>query len=155
MGKNIIYIIFVLLMGMSSCKQEVDIAAEEEEIKSVNEKQLVAFKAFDYEGEAAVWAHEPYIVYGPPDTMKIGWENLSAHYKENFENWKRDQNFIVNQMNASNYDIHINGNIAFVTYDEFAELVSNGEKTTSQTGSLKYFEKKNGQWKIIGVFPIP
>jgi ketosteroid isomerase-like protein len=155
MSKRIIYIIFVLLMGMFSCKQELNIAAEEEAIKSVNEKQLVAFKAFDYEGESAVWAHEPYIVYGPTDTMKIGWENLSAHYQENFKNWKRDQNFIVNQMTASNYDIRVNGNIAFATYDEFHEIVSNDEKTTSQSRSLKYFEKKNGQWKIIGVFPIP
>ena len=53
----------LLMIIFYGCQQQVDIEAEEAAIKAVNEKQMSAFIARDYEEEAEVWVQEPYIVH--------------------------------------------------------------------------------------------
>jgi ketosteroid isomerase-like protein len=139
------------IIFLFGCQPQVDIAAEEAAIKAVNEKNMAAANAADYEGEAEVWAHEPYIVHGFYEPVKVGWDTLSAHYKTTFSN--REPGLVFHARTASNYDIRMNGNIAFVLYDEHVEFTQDGEKRVNDYKTLKYFEKKNGQWKVIGVFP--
>ena len=57
-------------------------------------------------------------------------------------------------MTASNYDIRLNGNVAFVFYDQHQEYTEEGERKTDTHRELKYFEKKDGEWKVVVVIPI-
>jgi hypothetical protein len=146
--------ICIILSGMLyilGCQPTVDIEAEKAAIVAVNEKNMAAFVSRDYDGEAEVWAHEPYVVHAQGQFARVGWETISANYKTTFS--RQNPNVVWNSMTASNYDIRLNGNIACVFYDQRTETTRNGEKRTNDAKNLKYFEKKNGQWKVIGVFP--
>jgi ketosteroid isomerase-like protein len=154
MNKSIIYVLVLGSLVMLSFQQKVDIEQEKEAIKAVNQKQLDAVKAADYEGEAAVWAHEPYIVHATTagGKGKVGWDSLSAHYKKSFEERKKDPgNNVIKEITASNYDIQLSGNVAFIMYDEYAEGKWEGEDFSSKSKVVKHLIKKDGEWKITVV----
>jgi len=129
------------------------IAAEEAAIIAVNEKQMTAFITHDYQAEAEVWSQEPYIVHYESAGPNVGWEAISANYKTIF-NPGLEGGVVYHSMTASNYDIHINGNVAFVFCDQHQEYTVDGERKADSHRELKYFEKKDGQWKVIVVIPI-
>jgi ketosteroid isomerase-like protein len=154
MYKSIIYVFLLGSLVMLSCQQKVDIASEKEAIIAVNKKQLDAVKSADYEGEAAVWAHEPYIVHATTagGKGKVGWDSLSAHYKMSFEKRKKDpNNNVFREFTASNYDIKIEGNVAFIIYDEYVEGKWQGEDFSDKSKVVKHLIKKDGEWKITVV----
>jgi ketosteroid isomerase-like protein len=145
---NLCTVVFLIV-----CQQAVAGDSEEAAIKAVNEKQLTAFVNRDYGGEAEVWAQEPYIAHGNHDPVSVGWEKLSAHYKTAFAP-ESEPSVVLHSLTASNYDVHLNGNVAFVFYDQHAEYTEDGERQTMESKALKYFEKKDGQWKIIAIIPL-
>ena len=161
MKSKIIYLLAFILVGAIACEkkveiaaeEKVDIAAEEETIKAVLHKQLVAVSNLDYEGEAAVWAHEPYIYHASVGV--VGWDSLSTFYKTTFREFieKGPEYWTVRELSASNFDIHLNGNVAFVFYDEHFDGIREGEERSSVGRSLKYLEKKEGEWRIVAVLP--
>ena len=117
-------------------------------IKKVIQAQLDAAKALSYEGEAAVWAHRPYIVR----YEAVGWDSISVYYQETFkerkETFERD-NIKWTVFKASNFDIYVNGNFASVFHDQQWERTVNGEESNGDIRELKYLEKIDGEWKII------
>ena len=136
-----------------ACQQSVAAASEEAAIKAVNEKQLAAFVDRDYDGEAEVWAQEPYIVHYYAAEPDIGWQTMSSNYQTSFDP-EADPGRDYHAVTASNFDIRLNGNIAFVFYDQHEDYTEDGERITYDHRELKYFEKKDGQWKIIVVIPV-
>jgi|GEM_PF-1423303 hypothetical protein len=166
MRSKIIYLLAFILVGAIACEkkveivaeEKVDIAAEEEAIKAVLHKQLVVVSNQDYEGEAAVWAHEPYIVRHSGDSYIVGWDSLSIFYKTWFgevrEKLKEDPEYLtMREYRASNFDIHLNGNVAFVFFDEHYDYTWEGEDYSGVSRGLKYLEKKEGEWRIVAVLP--
>ncbi len=154
MRNPVIYLAILAALGLVACEQKVDVAAEEAAIKAVNQKQLDAVRTVSYEGEAAVWAHEPYIVHG----TTVGWDSLSVGYKKTFEEWKElmknePDKYHRDEWTGSNYDIHLNGNVAFIFYDEHIRGIWEGESVSTDFRRLKYLEKKDGEWKIVAVLP--
>ena len=148
-----IYVILYVIVCLSSCEQKVDFAAEEAAIIAVNEKQLTAFVARDYEGEAEVWVQAPYIVHYHAAAPDIGWQTISSNYKASFDP-EAEPVRIYHSMTASNYEIRLNGNIAIVFYDQHEDYTEEGARITNDHRELKYFEKIDGQWKIAVVIPI-
>jgi ketosteroid isomerase-like protein len=136
-----------------ACQQSVAAASEEAAIKAVNEKQLAAVVSLDYDGEAEVWAQEPYIIHASYDPYLVGWEKIGAHYRTSFAP-ESEPRSVLHVLTASNYDIHLNGNVAFVFYDQHSEYTEDGERKTGDGKLLKYLEKKNGQWRIIAIIPL-
>jgi ketosteroid isomerase-like protein len=134
-------------------QQSVADDSEEAAIKAVNEKQMAAYVGRDYDGEAEVWAQEPYIAHAGRNPPTVGWEKLSASYRTSFAP-ESEPSVVFHAMTASNYDIHLNGNVAFVFFDRHREYTVDGERKTDDGKSLKYFEKKNGQWRIIAIIPL-
>ena len=53
---------------------------------------------------------------------------------------------------CENFDIHIDGNIAFVIYDQTINGTLSGEEIHSESQVHKYIVKKDGEWKILAVF---
>ncbi|MCB7130424.1 MAG: nuclear transport factor 2 family protein [Candidatus Brocadiales bacterium] len=157
MRNPVIFLVILASLGLVACEQKVDVAAEEEAIKAVNQKQLDAVCSADYEGEAAVWAQEPYIVIRKSGRKIVGWDSLSVWYKETFEkNRELVQNepdkYRIDECSGSNYDIHLNGNAAYIHYDEHAEGIWEGEEFSNDSKVAKYLEKIDGEWKIVAVF---
>jgi len=157
MRNPIIYLVVLAALGLVACEQQVDVAAEEAAIKAVCQAQLDAFRAFDYEGEAATWAHEPYIVIRKSGNKVIGWDSLSVWYKSNFE--KRRElmknepgNYTRREFSGSNYEIHLNGNAAYIFYDQHSAGIWEGEEFSNDSKVAKYLEKIDGEWKIVAVF---
>ncbi len=148
-----IYVILYVIVCLSSCEQKVDIAAEEAAIKAVNEKQMKAFVARDYAVEAEVWVQEPYIVHYHAAAPDIGWQTISSNYQTSFDP-AADPGRVYHVMTASNFDIRLNGNIAFVFYDQHEEYTEKGERKTNDHRELKYFVKNDGQWKVVVVIPV-
>ena len=148
-----IYFILYLFVCLSSCEQKVDIAAEEAAIIAVNEKQMKAFVARDYEGEAEVWVQAPYIVHYHASGPAIGWQTISSNYKTSFDP-EAEPVRIYHSMTASNDEIRLNGNIAIVFYDQHEDYTEEGARITNDHRELKYFERIDGQWKIAVVIPI-
>lgn len=148
-----IFISFSVIVCLCSCEQNIDIAAEKAAIKAVNQKQMTAFITGDYQGEAEVWSQEPYIVHYESEGPNIGWEAISSNYETIFDP-ASETGVVYHSMTASNYDIRLNGNVAFVFYDQHQEYTEEGERKTDTHRELKYFEKKDGEWKVVVVIPI-
>ena len=142
----------LLLINIWACQQpaqQVDIEDEKEAIKKILQAQLDAVKAFSYEGEAAVWAHRPYIVR----KNTAGWDSVSVFYQKGFQEWKSEPDkYLIREYTASNFDIYVNGNFASSSQDEHFEGIWDGEETSGDSRSHKYLEKINGEWKIITLF---
>ena len=134
-------------------EQSVDLVSEEAAIIAVNEKQMAAYVARDYAGEAEVWAQEPYIVHYYSTAPDIGWETISSRYKANLDP-APESGRVYHVMTASNYDIRLNGNIAFVFYDQHEEYTEERERKADDHRELKYFVKTDGQWKVVLVIPV-
>jgi len=151
-----IHLIMVICCGiviLSSCENSVDSAAEKAAIIAVNEKQMQAFITHDYQAETEVWSQEPYIVHYQSDGSDIGWQAISSRYKTIFQP-DSETSVAYHSMTGTNYDIQLNGNVAFVFYDQHQDYTQDGERKTDSHRELKYFEKKDGQWKVIVVFPV-
>ena len=148
MRTQIFIMLIVVISGTFGCQTKTDVSAEKEAIKAVNQKQLDAMESFDYEGEAEVWLHEPYILHSTHDIR--GWDSLSVHYKEQFENMKQDPENRIS-FSAENFDVIINGNVAILSYDESSRGKLFGNEFSHNSRAYKYLIKKDGEWKILAV----
>jgi len=150
--RNLILVVLTLFIFSSCQGQKPDIAAEKNAVKSVILKQLDAFENLSYEGEAAIWAHEPHVVKESAGKVTVGWDSLSADYKMLFEAGKKDPENYTIKFKATNFDIRVNGNFAACLCDEEAKGVWQGKDYHHNTRSVKYLEKRDGEWKIVAVF---
>ncbi|RCR68717.1 hypothetical protein [Larkinella punicea] len=118
-------------------------------IKKVLYDETEGFFKRDKEKWADCWAHTPYIyfaanLYGGDFTLIKGWDNMEKQFKSQFNSSRpADSVSIYN----TNYEIHQNGKMAFVWYDQM--LIDSHGKTTSKESRV--VEKIGGKWKIIHV----
>jgi len=146
-----------VLLGTLACQQqveiaaeqakpvEVDIAVEEAAIKAVLEKQTAAYSNRNLEGEAEVWAHEPYVYRGPANGV-LGWEALRSLYDEEFRTGSGPP------WSFQNYDFHIHvaGDVAWAVYDQTKEIPNEqGELQSELAWECRILEKRAGEWKIV------
>lgn len=165
MKGKIICLFALIMVGVIACQkreekvevaaleEKVDIAAEEEAIKAALKKEMDTFKNLDYEGIASVWSHEPYIYH--QSFGIVGWDSLSIQYKTIIREVqeKGPEYATIRELSASNFDIYLNGNVAFVLYDEHYDYTYKGEESSGLRKVNKYFEKKEGEWKLVAVLP--
>lgn len=123
--------------------------SDEDAIKRVLRSETEGFFKRDKTEWAGAWAHKPYIhfaanLYGGDFMLVEGWNNLEKHFASQFKSLKVSDKVTVQN---ANYNIHKNGNMAFVTYDQ--TLLDSHGKTTSKESRV--VEKMNGEWKIINV----
>jgi len=148
MRTQIFIMLIVVISGTFGCQKKTDLSAEKEAIKAVNKKQLDAMESFNYEGEAEVWLHEPYILHSTNDIR--GWDSLSVYYREEFKKLQEDSENKI-RFNAENFDVIINGNIAILSYDESSEGTLFGDEFSNKGRAYKYLMKKDGEWKILAI----
>lgn len=152
MRSNVIYVVVLAIVGMFACEQKVDVAAEKEAIKEAIQHEFDAWIANDYEDWSTSWVHAPYIV----KRETVGWDSLSAEMKKSMETYetarKEPDKNRVDEATESNFDIHLNGNIAFVFCDGHIKGIWDGEPLTMDWKVVKYLVKEEGKWKLVTVF---
>ncbi|WP_420148790.1 hypothetical protein [Spirosoma sp.] len=146
--KNSLLVVLLLLSAVSRSLAQADNDA----IKRVLRSETEGFFKRDKAEWANAWAHTPYINFaanlsGGDFRLIQGWANLEKQFASQFKSSKVSDKVIVQN---SNYNIHQNGNMAFVTYDQTL-LDSHGKTTSKETRVL---EKLGGQWKIINVIAL-
>lgn len=139
----------VLLLSIGSV---VWAQSDEQAIKQVLRNETEGFFKRDKAQWANAWAHKPYInfaanLYGGDFMLIKGWADLEKQFANQFKSSRVSDKVVVQN---SNYTVHQNGNMAFVTYDQTL-LDSHGKTTSKETRVL---EKVNGQWKIINVIAL-
>jgi ketosteroid isomerase-like protein len=153
MSKRALCLVVLALFGAFACQpaadvpqEPVDLAAEEEAIKAVIQQQIEAWSNRNLDGEAAVWAHEPYIFRGYPTDNVVGWESLRGLYQEAFE----EGSWPPRSAEMSNYHIHIAGENAWAVYRQVTESTNEqGETQSAASWELRILEKKADQWKLV------
>ncbi len=127
---------------------EVDLAAEEEAITAVVQKQLRAFFVRSYEGEAEVWAHQPYIVrMGGTEEPEVGWDTIGAGYKTFME--ENPEPIEDLEFTHTNVNLQIHGDGAWVVYEQHLEGTVEDEPFSSDTREVRFLARLDGAWKIV------
>lgn len=126
--------------------------ADNDAIKHVLYNETEGFFTRDKARWSNAWAHVPYAnfaanLYGGDFRLIQGWSSLEKQFASQFKSSKVNDKVTVQN---ANYTIHLNGNMAFVTYDQ--TLVDSHGKTTSK--ETRVLEKLSGSWKIINVIAL-
>ncbi|MBC7572072.1 MAG: nuclear transport factor 2 family protein [Spirosoma sp.] len=124
-------------------------SADEEAIKKVVEEQTAASYARDSKAYMAAWANTPYItrVGSYPEigvTKVVGDEFRKAVT----EAYAKPGEPSKDKVTRDNWLIRINGNSAFVVFDQY-NARPNG--TTRHSVEERYLERINSEWKIVNV----
>ena len=132
----------------------VDLAAEQQAIKTVLEKQTRAFFERSSEGEEEVWAHEPYVVRmadaGEPD---VGWDRISTQYRTFMqENPKPVEDLEFTQENAH---VQIHGEGAWVVYEQHLTATLDGERISDDSREVRFLARIDRAWKIVYQYSAP
>ncbi len=158
MRNPVIYLILLATLGLVACEQKVDIAAEEAAITAAVQNETKAANDNDYDRLAAAWVHEPYVAHATwvLNEVKVGWDSLSVAFKNGIENTielktKEPDKYGV-EVALSNFNIHLDGNAAFVIHDEHVEGIWAGEEVSFDIKVVKHLLKKDGEWKLVAVF---
>lgn len=142
----------LVVLLLLSCVSGSLAQADADAIKRVLHSETEGFFRRDKVMWSNAWAHASYInfaanLYGGDFRLIKGWDELEKQFASQFKSAKVKDKVTV--QNAS-YNIHQNGNMAFVTYEQ--TLVDSHGKTHSQESRV--VEKLNGEWKIINVIAL-
>ncbi len=125
-----------------------DLAADEAAITAVVQKQTRVFFQRSYEGEADVWAQQPYIIRmvdtGKPD---IGWDTIGMMYKTFME--ENPEPIEDLEFTHTNVHLQIHGDGAWVVYEQHLEGTVEGEPFSSDTREVRFLARLDGAWKIV------
>lgn len=117
--------------------------ADETAIKTVIEAETQAWHDGNIQKEIGYWNIQPY------SRSLISLETgqvivMTSENAKNAEQTAPDGGVAAN----SNYQIHINGNMAFSTHDQ---LTTEKSGTKRYAHEMRVLEKVDGKWKIIGL----
>ena len=129
-------------------QQVGDLAADESAITAVLDKQTRSFFQRSYEGEAEVWAQQPYIVrmqdIGEPD---VGWDTIGALYKTIMEENPEPIEDLA--FTHTNINLQVHGDGAWVVYEQHLEGTVEGEPFSSDSREVRFLARLDGEWKIV------
>ena len=115
-----------------------------------------AFWDKDFEAWSLCWVRAPYVrvmgwwARGGVTVIK-GWETISSRMKEVMTE-NPEPNPTASRVRRENINLHIDGNMAWVTFDQFGE--DTGDLQMDMPGlshETRILEKQEGEWKIVYV----
>ena len=149
--KNLTFLIlFVLVLPISGCQEEVNIAAEEEAIKSVIATETDAFWSQNLVALLETLTQDENVIYISIGSNgyreRMGWEKNYTYYKKAAsEDWSDWTDITVER---SNWKIDINAETAFAVYNQKMQFKLNGDPMTTHSKEMRMFKKLKGDWKI-------
>ena len=139
--KKILFVLIPLFFGMRSGAQN---NPDETSIKKIIEEETLAFANADLAGWSDYFVHEPYVRWSVSPQMYFdGWDALYKGAKSFLEtqSGRKDAN-ALHKITRSDWNIHINGNVAWVKF------VQTTEGTAGSSQQFRVLERINGKWKI-------
>ena len=117
---------------------------DELSIKKVIEGETLAFANADLAGWSDYFVHEPYVRWSvSPKMFFDGWDALYNGAKSFLETQSgRKDADALHKINRNDWDIHINGNVAWVKF------VQTTEGTAGSSQQFRVLERINDKWKI-------
>lgn len=139
----------VLLLLVVFCSRSL-FAQDTTTIRKIIEGETLAFANADLATWSDYFVHEPYLrwtVSAPNDKTHVlsfdGWEALYNGAKSFLESQSGHKDAdALHKITRSDWDIHINGNVALVKFIQVTE----GEPIAAH--QFRVLEKKDGKWKI-------
>ncbi len=152
--KNFTFLtLFILLLPLSGCQNNVDSAAEEEAIKAVITAETNAFWEQNLVALLETLTQDDNVIYISVGSNgyheRMGWENNYAYYKKAAsEDWSDWTDISVKR---SNWKIDIHGETAFVAYNQEMNFKLNDEPMTTHSKEIRLLKKVKGEWKISAI----
>ena len=151
MKKMMILLPVLLVAGWMQAPQADVEGADESAIKAVLHKQTHSFFQRSYEGEADVWAQQPYIVKMSSNaSLTVGWDSVGAGYKTLME--ENPEPIEDLEVTHSDHHIQIHGDAAWVVYEQDMKGKFEGEAISSNNREVRFLARIDGKWKIVYQF---
>jgi len=134
---------FILPLFFAASLSAQDTTAETS-IKNIIEGETLAFANADLSAWSDYFVQQPYLRWSVSPTMAFdGWDALYKGAKSFLESGsgRADAN-ALHKITRSDWNIHINGNVAWVKFVQVTE----GNPGSSQ--QFRVLERINGKWKI-------
>lgn len=148
---GIVFFSFLALNGLLNAQE--NLLTEKETIKTIIVKEATTWANRDFESWASTWHQNDDIIAvfvsatGYNET--IGWENLSANVKQQFNNSSEP---IRERIVRDNFVVRVDGNIAWATYKQFRITEDSRKKTRSR--EMRSLIKNAGQWRLTSLTTI-
>lgn len=129
------------------------IAADEAAIKTVIEGLTTAMYTRDFKTYLSYWSTAPYVSRVSTDREGNVTKMTGDEYRKTVEQYAA-QHLKPSEEKAtrSNWLIRVNGNSAFVIFDQHNEYP---DGTTRDSVEERYLERINSEWKVINVTVLP
>lgn len=142
--KKLMLTLFVLTFLYSEAfSQTTDIAA----IKKTIEAEKAASDTGDYKAYLSHWVKAPYSSFLYNGILLTG----DALWKTMDERWAKAKARKVNNT-RSDWNIRINGDAAYVTFNQHSEIIENNKVIETVEG--RFLEKIKNEWKIVNMTAI-
>ena len=137
-------ILVCIVVSTSAQKNEIDA------IKSLIERETLAFNEIDYKTWASTWSQTPYAFWSFADTTDVnsfsGWQTINAAFTEYFQTAKPAKVTIDRKW----LEVKVWGNAAYARY---TQIVHDNTARPPQA-QVRVLEKVKGEWKIVVVTVI-
>jgi len=117
------------VLCLTACARQANEEAARNQIQQVFDRYLQSVKTADVTLASTVWLQSPDIVVVTPLGRYQGWDSVQRDLYVNF----LQKGFIERDLRASNVQVHVNGNSAWLVFDwNFTSQLANGQPFTSK-----------------------
>jgi ketosteroid isomerase-like protein len=152
--KKSTFLLLPFFLLLSSC-QSSNQAAEEAAVKAVIERETEMFGALDIEKWSATrtQSENTLTIGAGTDSITItrGWQKELAATTAMFKDLAKNAKI---QVERTNWNVRVSGNVAWATYDQLLSIPEFGMKD-SRTTEIRCLEKTGDQWTISVLVYIP
>ncbi len=114
------------------------------EVEDANARFYRAFESLDISQMDQVWSHTDSVrCIHPGWTLMAGWDAVRQSWEAMFRD-SREMRFSI-----SNVDIHVEGNLAWVTCSENILSDARGQIAVTTLLATNMFERRGGDWLMI------
>lgn len=148
MKLGVIFFASMILASTNACTPNIDLEAEQAEVKQVVDKFMQAIATEDLELISSLMAHDSAMVNFGTDAAErwVGWDDLEASLKKQFSVFDNSQVSVRDQVIRVGH----NGSVAWYSQIVDWSLEAGGERVSVEgfriTGVL---EKTGGKWRMV------
>ena len=144
------YLILVFALITYSLAYGQSISPDEKAIIDLVKAESKAYLQHDFDTWSSYWIHEPYTHHNYTTSSYhkrlLSWDELQRSCKEEFKALP-NPNFDIEK---SDFKIQVFGNTAIANFKETYLNLTSNDKDVWNANNNAFFEKKDGEWKIVG-----
>ena len=129
---------------------------DKDAILELIERETTAFLNRDFDAWAACWVHDEAVrrlaaLTGGVTDYQEGWATGSDAIRNIFEKFPLPNPEAARAIRRSNFSIRISGDMAWASFDQYAEIDEDPLVTAGLSHELRIFEKQDARWQIAMV----